>query len=403
MSTRAWRSHLVATLAAALVLCGGWTTPPQASGSALFNALDFYDRGDTWWAIRTLPIRDLTVGELTSQADRWIDAGRPGTTRRRTIVAAAFTLDLIWNTTRTGMSARAFPVDQTGRFAAASDRDLWESMSVALPWATFPVVAWGCDLLSSAGAPLPEERGWWLASVGMLEDTYAWSELVGVPRDRDTSQWRSDSPTSREILEGHLTHARARFPGMPRWRLADAVARAGLDLAPFNDLQRPDVLRDTPPARAAGDVARAERRFEALLDDPSLVGEAELHLGYLELRRRQWSTALAHLSRAREATADTFLLAVDDYFAGWVHEQLGRPADAVAAYRRANALAPGMRNLSTLLAAQLFVIGDRAEAYSVLEAGFKAEQPNFDLLTIFDRGDAHLVAADLVLLRDAIR
>jgi hypothetical protein len=83
MSTRAWRSHLVATLAAALVLCGGWTTPPQASGSALFNALDFYDRGDTWWAIRTLPIRDLTVGELTSQADRWIDAGRPGTTRRR--------------------------------------------------------------------------------------------------------------------------------------------------------------------------------------------------------------------------------------------------------------------------------------------------------------------------------
>jgi hypothetical protein len=62
-----------------------------------------------------------------------------------------------------------------------------------------------------------------------------------------------------------------------------------------------------------------------------------------------------------------------------------------------------MRNLSTLLAAQLFVIGDRAEAYSVLEAGFKAEQPNFDLLTIFDRGDAHLVAADLVLLRDAIR
>src|SRR5262252_11073574 len=124
MSTRAWRTFLVSGLSAAIVLAGGWTAAPQTNG-AIFSALDFYDRGDPDWAIRTLPIRDLTVGELTSQAERWIEAGRPGTIRRRTLVAAAFTLELVWNTTRNEWSARAsYPIDQTGRFSFA-DRDVW--------------------------------------------------------------------------------------------------------------------------------------------------------------------------------------------------------------------------------------------------------------------------------------
>jgi tetratricopeptide (TPR) repeat protein len=155
--------------------------------------------------------------------------------------------------------------------------------------------------------------------------------------------------------------------------------------------------------RALDAIPQAIHDFEVLARDPALAGEAEVHLGYLELRRKQWADALAHFDRARPLLTEPFLRAVTDYLSGWVDERLKRPDDAVAAYRRAYALAPRMRDLSTLLAAQLFEQHQQVEAYAILTRALTTDDPPFDLLPMFERGDARLVPEFIRQMREALR
>jgi len=121
------------------------------------------------------------------------------------------------------------------------------------------------------------------------------------------------------------------------------------------------------------------------------------------MRRKQWPHAIEHLERARAPGADSFTVAVASYLEGWIHERMGHRAEAIAAYERANALAPRMRNLSVLLAVQLFLSNDRAAAYKILETGLNVDSPPFDLLTMFERADARLMPEYIRRMREALR
>jgi tetratricopeptide (TPR) repeat protein len=218
-----------------------------------------------------------------------------------------------------------------------------------------------------------------------------------------------DAQAWRFLQDEYIPRARARFPDEPRWRLAAARALAATkEPAPLvwpGDKGRPDALRNrevTVPADLSK-LADAERAFVPLVSTPEVAGEAELYLGYLELRRRQWVTALAHFDRARPMVAGPLLPAVTDYFAGWVNERSGRRLDAIAAYRRAHALEPHMRNLSTLLAAQLFLVGQRTEAYQLLEVNLPVSPDPIDLLVLYQHGDGWMMPDLIHRMREALR
>jgi len=134
-----------------------------------------------------------------------------------------------------------------------------------------------------------------------------------------------------------------------------------------------------------------------------LSGEVELRIGYLELRRKQWRQAVARLDAARLKAAEPTLRAIADYFAGWAYEQQNQPDEAIVAYRRAHAITPLMRNLTTRLSALLFLRGERTEAYALLDPAVNARPAPTDLLFVFERADARFLPEWLAVIRKAIQ
>ena len=367
--------------------------------------LDRYAAGEFAKAIQEVDGSQWTARDFIASAQTWIDAADPATHRRREVVAAAFTLEVVWTSTRKMIGGRetelafASEPDMTTFMPSSRASQRLTSGSVVLS-----VTAWGCQLMSRPGPVAASERWWWLASVAVLEDSHLWRALIGGNKD-DRSAER------RELASGHLAHARERIPDEPRWRLAEVVAQEAIDMtrgaaegpgpAP---LTRAHVLPDEPlPVLARSKISELEGEFAALAQQPSLAGEAEVHLGYLAMRARRWDAALAHFDQARASTSEPFLLATTSYLSGWIQEQLGHPSDALADYRRANALAPSQRNLSTRFAAQLFLAGERVEAYRILDDVLKAPNPPEDLYGMLKRGDERLVPEYLTHLREALR
>lgn len=369
--------------------------------SRVADVLDRYDRGEYDAGIASLNLDTLTVGALRTESERWIAAADTAGRARRRLTAAAFAVDALRIATTNADNAPSVEGDWHLGLRP------WDALSVRSVGARLPVVAWACGLVSGLDTTDPAERWWWLASVGILEDARAWDALVGG--SKLVSNPPLDPAMSRILQEGHLAHARRRFPDEPRWDLAEIVARSRRAVGPSNrpldlmGLRRADVLRDERHERSEA-IAGVRREFERLArEHPPLAGEAELHAGYLELVARRWRDALTHLERARPLVDEPFLLATLDYFRGWAHERLDEAAEAVASYERAHALAPNVRNLSILLAAQLYLANDRTRAFEVLDSALTASSAPDDLRAMFERGDARLVPDYVARMREGLR
>jgi tetratricopeptide (TPR) repeat protein len=221
--------------------------------------------------------------------------------------------------------------------------------------------------------------------VGLAQDGHAWNRLEHVI----------------------VPHVRKVLGDDARLRLADVLSRTNSDLGPLrldSSASRIGALRDDEQrGGTAGRIEKAITAFQALLADPALAGEAALRIGYLELRRKQWRAALARFEAARLTSADPMLRAIADYLAGWVHEQQDQPDEAIVAYRRAHAITPLMRNLTTRLSALLFLRGERAEAYALLDPAINVRPALTDLLFVLERADARFVPESLAAIRKAIQ
>jgi hypothetical protein len=228
------------------------------------RALDRYSAGHHDAAIASVD-RLTTAGALRVAAEQWIQAGDASTRARRQRVAAAFALEAVWAATR-------------GREV------LWDfewKNSWTQPWDTrvsdvrsiFPIVAWGCDVISNAKDRHPADPIWFLASVGALQDVRAHAALLeyrGMPGPQPT--W--DPVVRRDLAGGHLVHAGAHAASEPRWRLAELLAQAERELGIPPIHQRPGVLRNAVWRPEA--LPRIQKRLAALAEDPQLSGEARL-------------------------------------------------------------------------------------------------------------------------------
>jgi tetratricopeptide (TPR) repeat protein len=190
-------------------------------------------------------------------------------------------------------------------------------------------------------------------------------------------------------------------------RLADVLSRTNSDLGPLridSAAARIGALRDDEQLGGTeGRITKAITAFQPLLGDPALAGEAALRIGYLELRRGKWREAVARLDAARLTSTEPTLKAIADYFAGWAYEQQKQPDEAIVAYRRAHAITPLMRNLTTRLSALLYLRGDRTEAYALLDPAINARPAPTDLLFVLERADARFVPEWLATIRKAIQ
>jgi tetratricopeptide (TPR) repeat protein len=374
-----------------LIAVSFWTAAPRtASQDQLQLAFDRYDSGDYAGALSGLDLQ-LTAAALRAAAERWVESGDARDRVRRQRVAAAFTLEV------SSSAHRNVAPEILGPAWSPKNRDPWDVplqdvRSVVL------IVAWGCHTIHASDATHRADWAWHFASIALLQDIGASGALFDWEPASESPRL-TDELVLRERSAGHLAHARKRFPNEVQWRLVEAVALA--TRVSWSPYQRPGVLRNHPHQPQA--LSGVASRFAALSNDPSIGPEARLHLGYLAVQRRQWSDALAHVEGARTLLTEPFLIAVAEYFRGWLFEQMARPADAIVAYRRALELAPGTRNVATLLAAQLFLANERVEAYRILDDAFKAEPEPIDLVVQFERGLARLLPEYLARLREALR
>ena len=336
------------------------------------EALDRYAAGDHDGATALLPGGRVRANQYILKANAWIDSADDADRSRRRVVAAALAVDLVAQ--NVGMlDSRRLDYDK-GVKSDISQAPLF------FPSAIGAIVPWALDTMSKTSPRASIDSAWWPAAIGLLQQGSFWTR------------------TGAE-----LPRARQRAPN-PRWRLIETLVRIADRVDPPRpEGHRDDVLIVEPNGAAAlKHASEAIAWLDALRNDPQLAPEVDLRAGYLEMRRRHWTEALLRFERASSHTTDPFILATASYFEGWTHEENHRPADAIAAYRRAHDITPATRTVSTLLAAQLYATGARDEAYPILERALAANPPT-DWLLVLERGDARFLPQYVTEFRRALR
>lgn len=379
------------------------TTARQSPGRTLDirQAVDLYSRGNFDDAIRGAKESGVTVSHLGSELDAWI-ASAPSDAAHREFTAAAFALELVWDATRMPRGDFRDATDPTAINGSALYT--WDQVTVDTFNAPMPVIAWACARMPAKGAAPAGERAWWLASIGTIEDGLAWKSLVGGEHAPKPSAAVPFPPAAREMIEGHLAHARSRIGDDPQLRLADALARTQRAVLMHRDfiwIKSEHLLRDEP-VYDPNALALAIKLLTPLAADPSVGAEAELRLGRLELRRHRWKDAIARLTHARDISTEPLLSATADYLSGWAHERLDEATGAIDAYRRAYSVAPQVPAIAFRLGAQLYLNNAREEAYALIDRASKtATDP--DLLSRLERGANWKMTGLIAEMRKALR
>lgn len=428
---------LLAAIAVPIVAAPGQTAAPAPT---LESLLTRYDRGefdavvaefDRLPVVPPTPARrqedvplDPLFVEWMALGPRWIAAGPDDGTPRRRFVAAAFALEV----------ARA---------------------RTSVDWVfRYPFLAWACEVLRSVPGRPAGHRWWYLASIGVLQDNDDWAHVMGgqwTPLRariflRRTPMHFIGRADQEEALAGHLSHAKAVFPEELRWLLTEVQSEESQKL--FEPTMGPvgigghvlskadldeitgalkgeragrlkgsvDLLGAKAALHRASQVPAIAARYEALNVHPALRGDVALHLGFLHLRREEWEPALKRLADVPELAAEPAIVAMSYHLTGWIHQQAGRRDEAIAAYRRALALAPRSRSTAILLASQLGSGGATADGYAVLFDALEARpapgvfppataaaQAPLDLWPLYPRGDALLVPTYIARMREALR
>ena len=289
-------------LATALCLAAG--VAPRTQGS-IPAALDRYSAGDFDAALPQPADQHADRRDAHGRRGLWIAGGGPVAHNRRTYIAAAFGLELLAATSPSRMR-----LSGGGSYTSPGGRT-----NIATFGAPLKMIAWACARMRALREPPAGARWWWLSSVALLQQTNDSSTLMGWTK---ITNWNDVSPEMRalieaEIADGHLAHAREHVPNEPRLTLAAALANVAKAEVGFYDRpSRNDVLRSLEiwqQRKGTIGSGEIERALGSIADDPVLGAEAEMRLGFFDLRRQRWQSALAHFERARPRVDEPILQA----------------------------------------------------------------------------------------------
>lgn len=300
----------------------GARTTTGAAGGGLSLSLDQFERGD--WSIfdAAPPTPEELQGLLRwlrANAATWSGAAGPADEHHRRFVLATFVLQLL-NTEQDpflwfgGGAVGSKPMDP-GHWSAG-----FQSHTYDQPLPATELLQWAAAFLKAEPSQ-PAERWWHLGAIALLEREHA-----------------------TEALSFEADSAHARFPSEDRYVLASAIAQEDLTWPQIRDGRA--LLVDP-----AVYVAIADRYREASTRE-SVKSEAELRMGFFELRRGHPDTALSHFAQVG-TPPDPVLRYWLGLFKGEALEESGHGVAAIASYEGAFKEAPYAQSAAFALAAAL--------------------------------------------------
>ncbi len=320
-----------------LLMCD---TAPRAQAPEMGAVIDQYQRGEFSAAVRAAApddIRDLRqlMPRLTGAMPPLLPELPGAWNEKRRLAIATLALEVV-------MARRSTTFSDSGRL----------------------LLEWACSLLRKNPSPLPAERLWHLAAIGVME---------GAP----------DSTT----LDTHLTHAEKRFPKEPRFVLARAVV---------------EEMKSWPVAYMSGADALVSQ-FRIAVLTPAVRDEALLRWGFFDERRGSFKSALEHLS-AIGPQQEPYLEYLRHLFLGRALDRAKKPDEAIESYRRAVAVEPHAQTAQLALAAALAAGNKREDAFAALR---QAVSGPGDVLAdpwfTYGAGDQRYWPALVTELRQAVR
>jgi tetratricopeptide (TPR) repeat protein len=335
--------------------------------SPLTNQLDRYLAGEFEAVVDELVAQghfDDLLDRLDHEARAWIDAGAAGDRARRELAAATFALQAAREATGTDDWKWVQRVNLNLPTARPSEAYLpgilpqTYTAPNAIWWKPAPrLLEWGCKLMRTS-SPGPIERIWQLASVAVAERAGDFEFLIGSP-------WEARGNPQDE--PEHLAHVIKRFPGEPRFALAQAIA---VEWRTWPVGFRTSRSRVIAPADAMS-------ALQKMTKDDAIGPEASLRLGVLRLRTGKPDDALPLFDGAEAATRDPYLVYLARYFRGQALERKRLTGDAEQAYRGALAAIPRAQSATVALSALLAKAGRQREASDVVETSL-SEPPVLD-------------------------
>jgi len=326
-----------------VALSGSAVVASRAPSPDLLAMIDTYGSGQYDQAVKqAVGIDDL--GPLRRQfvqdVPLWI-AGDPSRAANRRAAAAGFLLELT---------------------AARLEAD-WGRLS--------DLVEFTCAQLRLSGAPTPFERAWDEASIALASRARARLWLLGeyarLPHQKPVNRpppKPGESPSPK-----HLIHVMERFPGDPRFRLAQVVAWTwGRDEEPIRNVE---TRRD----RSIGPLLRqpqldAITGLEPLTLEPGVAAEAWVRTGLLQFAAGDHAAALRAYESALAVATDPSMKYLARFSAGRTLEALGRLEDAIRAYTQALEVTPDAESATVALASLQFSRDEREAAVARLDRTF---------------------------------
>lgn len=227
------------------------------------------------------------------------------------------------------------------------------------------LVEWGCETLRQRPAT-GFEQAWMRASASLF-----------LRADFEARHSTYPSAVIRPpSAMGHLDHALARFPDEPRLQLMKLLqhpeayalsARPGAD--PDHLVRGPAVGNFTGP-RGESRIADTIRRLSAITEPAGAGAEAQAHVGWLKFHLNQIDASVEDFRTAAASTGDPFVRNLAMIGAGLAFTAQERQADAIGALRHAVDAMPRARASAILLAAHLFLSGERGESAAVVNRAF---------------------------------
>jgi VWFA-related protein len=201
------------------------------------------------------------------------------------------------------------------------------------------------------------------------------------------------------LAETFVARAIGRCPDEPRFHLAAAVvADQHWPVGTTRKLPRQTKVVDP------GDAHRAKvtSLYEAAMQFPSTATEARVRAAWFALRIGEADSALRLINAAAD-TDEPHVRYMREFVRAQVLRDLGRYADAAAAYRQALTIWPGAQSARLALMALQVAHGDRAEGEALSEAIQTAPGNDTDPWWRYWQGDFRAYTAILAALREIAR